>query len=187
MSTDITLIETTKFAKMMERVRSLEEVAKKHKSDLKKMRAEREVLENDLIKAEMEVNKKSREVMRLQKEIEELEAKFAGFIKNQEKGKAGNLVKRKRLARGKFREIIRQNCEDKSIREIHKMCVREGFTGTYETMRLSVLDFEIEQFMNEGMSSLQIKEELKRRRPKTKVETKTIEEMMKNLRLRRKL
>lgn len=157
----------------------------KLKLEMKRLKAQLEVAENEELKFKMETGKLEKIIERLGKEKAELEAKLERFTRNQEKGKAGNLVKRKRIARGVYREIIRQNCESKSIREIHKMCVREGFTGTYNTMRLSVLDFEIEQFLKKGMTSLQIQEALKIRRPKTKLEIKTIEEMMENLRMRK--
>lgn len=157
------------------------------KVEVKKLKAEKEFMENEELNFKMNEAKMEKAIERLGKEKAELEIKLDKFASNQTKGKAGNLVKRKRIARGKYREIIRQNCETKSIREIHKMCVREGFTGIYETMRLSVLDFEIEQFMKQEMTSLQIQKALKIRRPKTKMEVKTIEEMMENLKLRKEI
>ena len=166
-------------------VKALENGIAKLRGRVKKLKAEIEVMENDALKFEMEKGKMEKTIERLGKEREEIEAKLERFTSNQQKGKVGNLVKRKRVVRGVYREIIRQNCESKSIREIHKMCVREGFTGTYHTMRLSVLDFEIEQFLKKGMTSLQMQEALKIRRPKTKLEIKTIEEMMENLKLRK--
>lgn len=166
-------------------VEELNNKMKKLKMEVKRLKVQIEVMENDSLNFKFEKGKMQKTIERLGKEKEELEAKLDRFTLNQQKGKAGNLVKRKRIARGIYREIIRQNCETKSIREIHKMCVREGFTGTYHTMRLSVLDFEIEQFLKKGMTSLQIQEALKIRRPKTKIEIKTIEELMENLRERK--
>jgi len=148
---------------------------------LKMMKKELGVLEDEKLKLEMKNRDLLAQIDRVSKERDEIKEKYERFDVNKRKVKNKELKRKKRLVRGRFREIVREYHETKTIKEIYEMCRERGYTGTYNTMRLAVLDFEVEQCMKAGLNSLQIWEKLREKRPKSKVTVETVEKMMKSL------
>jgi len=148
---------------------------------LKEMKKEMEVMEDVKLKIKMENRSLISQLDKIKKERDEIRDKYERFDVNKRKLKNKELKRKKRLVRGRFREIVREYHETKTIKEIFEMCRERGYTGTYNTMRLGVLDFEVEQYMKAGLNSLQIWEKLREKRPKSKVTVETVEKMMNSL------
>jgi len=148
---------------------------------LKEMKKELGVIEDEKLKLEMQNKGLIAQVGKVSKERDEIKDKYERFDVNKRKVKNKELKRKKRLVRGRFREIVREYHETKTIKEIYEMCRERGYTGTYNTMRLGVLDFEVEQCMKAGLNSLQIWEKLREKRPKSKITVDTVEKMMKSL------
>jgi len=148
---------------------------------LKMMKKELGVIEDEKLKLEMENRSLIAQINKVSKERDEIREKYERFDVNMRKIKNKELKRKKRLVRGRFREIVREYHETKNIKEIYDMCRERGYTGTYNTMRLGVLDFEVEQFMKAGLNSLQIWEKLREKRPKSKITVETVEKMMQSL------
>lgn len=145
------------------------------------MKKELGVIEDEKLKLEMENRSLIAQINKVSKERDEIREKYERFDVNMRKIKNKELKRKKRLVRGRFREIVREYHETKNIKEIYDMCRERGYTGTYNTMRLGVLDFEVEQFMKAGLNSLQIWEKLREKRPKSKITVETVEKMMQSL------
>lgn len=167
MKSDLFVMEYGDYLKMMRKLRE--------------MKKEMEVLDDEKLKLEMENRSLISQLDKTKKERDEIQEKYERFDVNKRKVKNKELKRKKRLVRGRFREIVRENHESKTIKEIYEMCRERGYTGTYNTMRLGVLDFEVEQFMKAGLNSLQIWEKLREKRPMSKVSVETVEKMMKSL------
>ena len=148
---------------------------------LKEMKKELGVIEDEKLKLEMQNRSLIDQINKVSKERDEIKDKYERFDVNQRKVKNNEMKRKKRLVRGRFREIVREYHETKTIKEIYEMCRERGYTGTYNTMRLGVLDFEVEQFMKAGLNSLEIWEKLREKRPKSKVTVETVEKMMNSL------
>ena len=148
---------------------------------LKEMKKEMEVLDDAKLKLEMKNRDLLAQVGKVSKERDEIKEKYERFDVNKRKVKNKELKRKKRLVRGRYREIVREYHDTKTIKEIYEMCRERGYTGTYNTMRLGVLDFEVEQCMKAGLNSLQIWEKLREKRPKSKVTVETVEKMMNSL------
>lgn len=148
---------------------------------LKEMQKELGVIEDEKLKLEMENRSLISQLDKTKKERDAIQEKYERFDVNKRKVKNKELKRKKRLVRGRYREIVREYHETKTIKEIYEMCRERGYTGTYNTMRLGVLDFEIEQYMKAGLNSLEIWEKLREKRPKSKVTVETVEKIMKSL------
>lgn len=148
---------------------------------LKEMKSEMGVLEDEKLKTEMKNRDLLAQVDQISQERDEVKEKYERFDVNQRKVKNQELKRKKRLVRGRYREIVREYHETKTIKEIYELCRERGYTGTYNTMRVSVLDFEVEQYMKSGMNSLEVWEKLREKRPKSKITVETVEKMMKSL------
>jgi len=164
---DLFVMEYADYLRMMEK--------------LKEMKKELGVIEDEKLKLEMENRSLISQLDKTKKERDEIQEKYERFDVNKRKVKNKELKRKKRLVRGRFREIVREYHETKTIKEIYDMCRERGYTGTYNTMRLGVLDFEVEQFMKAGLNSLQIWEKLREKRPKSKITVETVEKMMQSL------
>lgn len=148
---------------------------------LKEMKKELGVLEDERLKLEIKNRDLIAQVGKVSKERDAIKEKYERFDVNQRKVKNNELKRKKRLVSGQYRKIVREYHETKTIKEIYEMCRERGYTGTYNTMRLGVLDFEVEQFMKAGLNSLEIWEKLREKRPKSKITVETVEKMMKSL------
>lgn len=164
---DVIVIEYDQFERLREK--------------MKEMKKELEVLSDEKLKTELKNKELIRQVDKISKERDDLRDKYERFDVNKRKVKNNELKRKKRLVRGRFREIVRQYHETKSIKEIYEICRERGYTGTYNTMRLSVLDFEVEQFMESGMTSIEIQEALRKKRTKSKIAVETVEKIMSSL------
>lgn len=167
MKSDLFVMEYEEYLKMLRK--------------LKEMKKELGVIEDEKLKLEMQNKGLIAQVGKVSKERDEIKDKYERFDVNKRKVKNKELKRKKRLVRGRFREIVREYHETKTIKEIYEMCRERGYTGTYNTMRLGVLDFEVEQCMKAGLNSLQIWEKLREKRPKSKITVDTVEKMMKSL------
>lgn len=148
---------------------------------LKELKKELGVLDDEKLKLEMKNRDLLAQVGKVSKERDEIKEKYERFDINKRKVKNNDLKRKKRLVSGQYRKIVRENHDTKTIKEIYDMCRERGYTGTYNTMRLGVLDFEVEQCMKAGLNSLQIWEKLRDKRPKSKVTVETVEKIMKSL------
>lgn len=148
---------------------------------LKELKKELGVIEDEKLKLEMQNRGLIAQVGKVSKERDAIKDKYERFDVNKRKVKNKELKRKKRLVRGRYREIVREYHETKTIKEIYDMCRERGYTGTYNTMRLGVLDFEVEQYMKAGLNSLQIWEKLREKRPKSKISVETVEKMMNSL------
>lgn len=167
MKSDLFVMEYEDYLRMMEK--------------LKELKKELGVLDDEKLKLEMKNRDLLAQVGKVSKERDEIKEKYERFDINKRKVKNNDLKRKKRLVSGQYRKIVRENHDTKTIKEIYDMCRERGYTGTYNTMRLGVLDFEVEQCMKAGLNSLQIWEKLRDKRPKSKVTVETVEKIMKSL------
>lgn len=167
MKSDLFVMEYEDYLKMMKK--------------LKEMKKELGVLEDERLKLEIKNRDLFAQIDKVSKERDEIKEKYERFDVNKRKVKNKELKRKKRLVRGRYREIVREYHDTKTIKEIYELCRERGYTGTYNTMRLGVLDFEIEQYMKASLNSLEIWEKLREKRPKSKVTVETIEKMMQSL------
>ena len=167
MKSDLFVMDYADYLRMMEK--------------LKELKKELGVLEDEKLKLEMKNRDLLAQVGKVSKERDEIKEKYERFDINKRKVKNKELKRKKRLVRGRYREIVREYHDTKTIKEIYELCRERGYTGTYNTMRLGVLDFEVEQYMKAGLNSLQIWEKLREKRPKSKVTVETVEKIMKSL------
>ena len=167
MKSDLFVMDYKDYLRIIQKLKALKKVVKE--------------LEDENLKLKKENRDLTTQVDRVSKERDEIQEKYERFDVNKRKLKNKELKRKKRLVRGRYREIVREYHDTKTIKEIYELCRERGYTGTYNTMRLGVLDFEVEQYMKAGLNSLQIWEKLREKRLKSKISVETVEKMMKSL------
>lgn len=167
MKSDLFVMDYKDYLRIIQKLKALKKVVKE--------------LEDENLKLKKENRDLTTQVDRVSKERDEIQEKYERFDVNKQKLKNKELKRKKRLVRGRYREIVREYHDTKTIKEIYELCRERGYTGTYNTMRLGVLDFEVEQYMKAGLNSLQIWEKLREKRLKSKISVETVEKMMNSL------
>lgn len=109
---------------------------------------------------------------KLEKDLSELRDKYSRFAKNQ------NPRTGKTIVTDKYQGIIKDNAQDKTVREIYDMCKAEGFEGSVETIRVRVLEYKVMELHNKQIGVSEIVEILRDGNSKSKLTEETIQRIL---------